>query len=202
MTTAMPTGIDPGPPGVDVDHLRAVLASGMAWFYDIAQPAGALIQHHGVRLWADTDANRIVSAIPRGSSGCPVLVVDVLNVDYDANFEPTRTLGDRELEWWTGLVDDIGVGWGTFVAQSWNWTSPAGNPITTGSVALARDASRSLVGAVDRYLAGCPTHPTVRGANGRTGVFCECGWFQAGHAKLVRPHWPVRPSSVHPDSTI
>lgn len=199
----MTTALDHAPPGlVDTGPVRSALFAGMAWFYDITQPAEAVLQHHGVHLWHDPDANRQITAVPRGASGQPVLVVDLIHMATNDQFELTNPLGDHGLEFWTALVDQAAIGWGTWVAQLWNWTGASDQPLPTGSVALSREASPSLHAAVDRYHRGCPEHPYVPGVtNTEAGVFCRCGWFETGNELMVPPHWPTQLGAAH-SSTI
>lgn len=148
-----------------------ILAAGLRWLFEIEQPGDALISHLGET--AAVDGNRLITFIPVAADGHPVVVVDVTNIAYRTDprgYEvPDNPLGPDEL---TGLAAGLAA-MGAEVARTWN-----GHPSVTGSLGLARLAHPSLRAAVDRYRAGCPVHP-------EKGVFCPCGWYAAGKAKIV-----------------
>lgn len=151
-----------------------LLAAALRWLVDTEQPDGALLQHHGVTLPLVVD-NRLVRVIPRSAEGHPVIVVDVANRMRDHQDVLLTRLQQGELDWWAGLLADLGV----TVYHQWN-----GWPAATGSLALDVTVHPTLLAAVDGYLAGCPTHP---GPGNDAGVFCRCGWWAAGYQRLVQP---------------
>jgi hypothetical protein len=157
-----------------LDMLRPTLAAGLCWLYDTEQPSDATIQHHGAGL--PSVANRRLRFCPQGWEGHPVVVIDVAHVEWDGPYLPAKNpLAAGELDAVATLIAETA----SPVVGIWN-----GHPAITGSVALSRPAHPTLVGAVNRYRAGCPEHSTV---------FCTsegCTWYRAGHAKIIHPISP------------
>lgn len=155
---------------------RATLAAGLRWLFDTEQPAGAVQQHHGVGL--PPVGNRRFGFCPAGGDSRAVVTVAVANVEWrlqrgeQVSANPIRP---TELDDLTTELASLGAE----VVHTWN-----GHPGTTGSLALARPAHPSLLAAVDRYRAGCPTHP---GHGSDKGVFCQCGWYAAGNDLVIQP---------------
>lgn len=148
------------------------LDAGIRWLYETVQPEDALLQHHGVTLPGPD--NRSYRFAPCGFNGLPVVIVDVVRVEWrneGPHRVPANPIRVGELAGLVARLADLGVE----VAADWN-----GHPGITGSLGLAAPAHPSLVAAVRRYQAGCPAHPV-------SGVFCRCGWFSTGHARVVRP---------------
>ena len=152
-------------------ELDATLEIGLRWLYRTEQPAGAVLQHHGMPLPAT--GNRKLRFCPAGANGRPVVVINVVNVEWgDPGQGPANPLAAGELEALAAAIAHTG----TPVAQTWN-----GHPGITGSVGLAHRAHPTLRAAVDRYRAGCPQHHTV---------FCSrqgCSWYRDGNAKARYP---------------
>jgi hypothetical protein len=150
------------------EEQRRAVAAGLAWLFDTAQPAGAIVTHHGATLVA---GDRRYCFVPRGYAGHAVVVVEVAKLNFDGRLRRhTAVLEPDELAVLDGLLTEMGHE----VVDTWN-----GHPGITGSVALARPVEPSLLAAVDRYRAGCPDHGG--------SVFCACGWYAAGNRLLVHP---------------
>lgn len=149
-----------------------VLAAGLRWLFEVEQPEDALLQHHGERMKGE--GNRTFDFIPTGADRMPVVVVNVAEISYRMNGQgyevPANPLEPNELTDLTTTLAALGVE----VTRTWN-----GHPAITGSLGLAQPAHPSLLAAVKRYLAGCLTHP-------ERSVFCPCGWYPEGNAKIVR----------------
>jgi hypothetical protein len=151
-----------------------VLRAGLVWLYSTEQPGDALIQHHGVD--AGAVGNRRYKFMPRGSDRLPVVVVNVAaTVRNERTSDLQNPLGERELDDLADVVTRVGAEFGAVATQTWN-----GHPAHTGSVQLGTPAHPSLLAAVDRYHRGCPEHRP-------SSVFCGCGWYQAGHGRMVLP---------------
>jgi hypothetical protein len=155
----------------ETEHPAAevVLAAGLRWLFDTEQPEGSVLEHHGVVLRAA--GNRQFGFVPAGWAGHAIVTVDVAEVRwaYGANQLPANPLRPGELEDRAALLAALGAE----VVRTWN-----GHPSITGSLALARPAHPSLLAAVDRYRAGCLTHP---------GTLCKCGWYAAGFELVIQP---------------
>jgi hypothetical protein len=170
-TGAAETSEDASGPA-EQDLLRAPRI-GLRWLYEVEQPEGALLQHHGVSL-AAPEANRRLSFVPAGFGGGVVAAVDVALIGWKQLRKykvATNPLEPGELADLSAMLNALGAE----VVRTWN-----GHPGTTGSLALHQPAHPSLRAAVDRYRAGCPDHPAKH-------VFCECGWYQAGRRLLIEP---------------
>lgn len=150
------------------DEQIDVLRAGMNWLTQTIQPSGAL-EGWG---WAAPGADgRRVRFLPVGYKERPVVIVDVAEPVYDADFEITNPLGgDVEASAWVTALHELGYR----TAEIWNWK---GN---TGSISVDVLLHPSLLAAVQRYRRGCPEHPEKR-------VFCECGWLAAGMRQVVYP---------------
>ncbi|WP_367139734.1 hypothetical protein [Saccharothrix sp. HUAS TT1] len=163
------------PPHLDPDVIMPTLLALMRWGFHVEQPDAAIVPHSGASLTAPATANRRYSLIPE-VGGWPVLVVDVVDSQWDsAKYAHGVVLHPDELDCLHLALDSMGFQ----VVERWN-----GHPTTTGSLRLAgRQAHPSLLAAVKRYHAGCPDHPAK-------GLFCDCGWYQAGHRDSVQPVAP------------
>jgi hypothetical protein len=165
------------------DLLADSLAAGLRWLYDTEQPDGALLRTGGPIL--RTDDNRTLGFAPVSALLRPVVILDVTKVEwidrgpYDLK-EPANPLAPGELE---ALAERI-VALGFDISGTWN-----GHPGITGSVGLKRPAHPSLLAAVELYRAGCPEHP-------QRSVFCDCGWYAAGHALITQPPAAAVPSTT------
>ncbi|MER7707174.1 hypothetical protein ABTX81_30275 [Kitasatospora sp. NPDC097605] len=174
--TSAPDLAEPGTgPGRHPAH--HLLTAGLAWLYDTEQPDGAILQHHGAHL--GTHGNRRYSVTPTGAVDLPVLVVDIADPDFDFQRQaPRNVLAPGELAVLAAALTRLGAE----VRTTWNGTG------ITGSVGLRRPAHPTLVAAVDRYRARCPTHHSV---------FCgreqACTWYATGNALITRPT-PENPS--------
>jgi len=159
-------------------HVRAVLAAGLAWLYDVEQPPNALIQHHAVP--GPVIGTRWYGFCPVGADQLPVISVRVAAPQWEpGRWELLNPIGgDAEMKLTRALVESLGY-------PTRQWWNGAGE---SGSIGLQRPAHHTLRAAVRRYGAGCPTHPAH-------GVFCPCGWFKAGNDLLVDPAWPTSPDS-------
>lgn len=155
-----------------VNH-APVLAAGLRWLYKTKQPDGALLQHHGVML--EGEGNRSFGFVPAGADGQPVVVLYVAEIEWRTDSEgdevPANPLEPDELAHLAATL----TGLGAEVTRTWN-----GHPACTGSVGLAKPAHPSLLAAGQLYKKGCPEHP-------KQGVFCGCGWWSQGSAKVVHP---------------
>lgn len=156
---------------------RDVLAAGLAWLYDTAQPDGAILQHHGASL--PPVGNRRYRFIPAGWDGRAIVVVEVANVEWTTQGDQevvANPLEPDELDRLTADLADLGAE----VIHTWN-----GHPAITGSLALKRPAHPTLLAAVNRCRAGCPDH---------SGPLCSwagCRWYPDGYARVVMPALPV-----------
>jgi len=154
----------------------AVLAAGLRWLYEVEQPVGAILQHHGAGLQPVVAARRYRAA-PAGWADLPVISVEVVGQRWIGTGRTYRCEnpleGRDEMAEIAAAIESLGV----LVRRLWN----GGEGAVHASFSLARPAHPSLVAAVHRYRAGCPEHG---------GVFCGtglCGWWPDGHALAVRP---------------
>ncbi|MBO0885210.1 MAG: hypothetical protein J2P17_33755 [Mycobacterium sp.] len=162
--------------GIQQRAVVPTLVAGLRWLFDTEQPAGAVLQHHGLSL--PGVANRRFNFCPAGWEGHAIVTVDVVDAEWKFTSRheiPTNSLRPGELDDLTVLLNELGVD----VLHTWN-----GHPGITGSLALGRPAHPSLLAAVNRYLAGCLTHPDQ-------GVFCKCGWYAKGYNLAVLPELRV-----------
>ena len=156
------------------DEAVAVLQAGLAWLYDVDQPAGAITSHHGVSCRA---ADRTFNFVPSGAKDLPVIVVNVAAPVWvgTVRHKLTNPLCPGELAVWSTLLRTLGHD----VRETWNGAGE------TGSIGLARRAAPSLLAALSRYRHGCHGHDGHKGT-----VFCA-EWYSEGHAQLVPPAWPM-----------
>jgi hypothetical protein len=169
MTHTPPTG----------QQLDEILDTGLGWLFDTVQLDDAHTSHHGIVI-ADPEANRIYGFCPSGAQQRPVVIVDVVKVDWIDNGPnrlqtPANPLEPGEL---TVLVKELHQR-GFESSGTWN-----GYPGITGSVGLVRPAHPTLVAAVDRYRRGCTVHP-------ERSVFCDCEHWRAEGARIIRPARPA-----------
>ena len=160
-------------------HVRAILSTGLAWMYDVDQPANALTQHHGEA--SPAVGTRRYGFCPTGAENLPVITVHVARPQWSSgnNMSLLNPIGGAdEMKLISTLVEEFGYP----VREWWNGHGDS------GSIGLVRPAHRTLRAAVRTYKAGCPTHPNE-------GVFCKCGWFKTGRDLLVDPAWPTSPES-------
>lgn len=147
------------------------LAAGLTWLYDTDQPDGAILQHHGL---SNGDQHRGYRFIPQGYGARPVVVVDVIEQEWDGTGDSYRclnSLGRGEAADLAALIDSFGVP----VASRWNGAPGS----VTASIGLELPARPSLVAAVSRYRAGCSIHDDV---------FCDrdgCTWYRDGRQRVV-----------------
>ncbi len=162
------------------DTARTALALGLNWLYHTQQPSDAIMHHLGISNPVDIGREeRYFSFVPTGgphNSDQPVVVVTATR-PYRG--EPGTGIthpfgGDEEMDMWQKVIEDLGY----TVTGRWNGKE------VSGSFCLAGSAHPSLLAAVQLYRAGCPDHPAMK-------VFCDCGWYAAGTARLVVPDWTV-----------
>ncbi|TVZ96481.1 hypothetical protein [Streptomyces sp. BK340] len=155
--------------------LATILDTGLGWLYDTVQPDDAHTSHHGIVI-SDPEANRIYGFCPDGAQHRPVVIVDVIKVEWIDNGPnqlqtPANPLDIGEL---AVLVKELQRR-GYESSGTWN-----GHPSVSGSIGLVRPAHPTLVAAVDRYRRGCTVHP-------QRSVFCDCEHWLAEGARIVRP---------------
>lgn len=167
-------------------HTIATLRAGLAWLYDTEQPDGAITQHHG-RSTSTGDWR--LGFCPLGADDLPVVWVEVATPVY-------RTIGDDRL-----LTNPLGphamkqisdalAQLGHPVTKTWNGESH----MTTGSCGMRDPAHPTLLAAVQRYHAGCPTHKSLFCGNPCSDGGQDCPWYRDGEAKLITPEWPPTPT--------
>jgi hypothetical protein len=168
------------------EEIIPTLRSGLRWLYRSTQPDDAIVTHLG--LYLPALATRHFSFIPRGYHGHPVITVQVVEPRYRDDAPPANPLAPGELEDLARVLADLGVE----VDGTWN-----GHPGVNGSLRLAEPCHPTLADAVNRYRAGCQTHTKFYGGKAEGDVFCKCGWYATGHARLIKPSPPApRPSPV------
>ncbi len=165
------TDIITGQQGPDLmSDNEATLLAGLRWLHDTEQPEGAILQHHGVVL--EGVGNRRFGFIPSGRADRAIVTVDVAHLTWEVKtFRITNPLRRTELTELTAQLATLSAE----VVGTWN-----GHPAPTGSLALARPAHPTLLAAVARYHAGCPTHSAKT-------VLCDCDWYTTGNALIVAP---------------
>lgn len=152
-------------------ELTPTLRAGIRWLHDTEQPDSAALSHHGLSL--PVVANRRFTFVPEGAFGRPVVVVEVAKIEWverGVYRAPGNPLEPGELSDLATLLASLGAE----SERTWN-----GNG-TTGSVGLKYPAHPTLIAAVNRYRAGCLTHPTEH-------VFCKCDWYRNGRKLLITP---------------
>lgn len=147
-------------------HTRAeAVMNAIYWLFNWEQPDGAVIQHHGLTASFTTEHGvRTIRAVPRGWSNKPVIVIETRTGDC---------LKPGEME---SLAQQLTYQ-GHRPIHKWN-----GDGFTSGSFAIEGAIEPTLLAAVDRYYAGCPTHRSV---------FCggdDCDWYRTGRALIRAPH--------------
>lgn len=154
---------------------RAVLRAGLAWLYDTEQPPEAHDEHHGASCKVGA---RRLTFVPRGFRGPgAVIVVDVATPLTDGEGNLLNPLAPDEREALTAALADLGRS----VRDHWNGGRDAG----TLSIELDAPAHPSLLAAVSRYHAGCPTHHTPLCAHD------GCTWHSEHLSHLIGPTWPT-----------
>lgn len=160
---------------------QSVLAAGLAWLYQTAQPDGAIV-NHGPSLAA---GERTYTFHPTGGQRRgPEVVIDVRHPRYEDRGRRrvlTNPLHPGELV----EVADVFAILGVTVVDRWNGTQE------TGSLRLADPAHPSLLAAHRRYLAQCPRHRTVFCGRPADEGGDGCSWYRAGAELLVPPTHPL-----------
>ncbi|MEN4464291.1 helix-turn-helix domain-containing protein [Mycolicibacterium conceptionense] len=153
------------------DGLAPILASGLRWLYDTEQPRGALLRPGGVAL-PPVHGRWYIFAPGVRRPGAAIVVQAEIAGPSDLAKEL-----DAELTELAALVTKL-----TGVDARVTSTSGA----SVGRVDLDAAAHPSLVDAVRRYLAGCPTH-RQHGCGHAHGAQAPCRWYADGFARLVQP---------------
>lgn len=154
--------------------VKTAVVHGVAWLYDIAQPPGALVAHHGIHTRANED-ERLVWFVPQGPTGLPVVVVSAWRPEGGVFRTPfIRAEVTRLADWLTSL--NLGVADVRFPPNYSNGTE------WTGAIDLTREANPSLVASLRAYESGCPKH---RGSV--LGCPTVCTWKSEGLARLRVP---------------
>lgn len=166
--------------------LNDTLAAGLAWLYDIEQPADALVTHLGAPVHHRQVGDRRLRFYPDGG-GMPIVVSDVVGSRYDPDrgrYVPAyRGATER------GLMHASLAHLGRPVADTWN-----GERINdSASYRLFDMIHPSLRAAREYYGAGCPEHAGT--------PFCgqdkrDCPWFRDGASRTLHPAWPGVPAPV------
>lgn len=151
----------------------AILRAGLDWLFNVEQPADAIHQHLG--RTSPTVGNRKYGFSPSGFPNGPVVSVEVVDTDYEFGVGHRAVIAPDELNQLTAALHALGRP----VAETWN-----GHPGITGSAGLTGTAHPTLLAAVSRYQAGCPTHPDK-------GVFCKCAAWRDSFLRAVPPTWPT-----------
>lgn len=145
--------------------VKTAVIHGLAWLYEIEQPPGALVDHHGITVRV-VDEARMLHFIPEGSGFAPVIVLGV-DTFLPGHTSARLNMGELDaLAQWCRFIR-------TDVAKTWNGQGES------GSIGLVRTAHPSLLTAVEKYRAGCTTH--------NRSVFCDCGWKRHGRSLLRIP---------------
>jgi hypothetical protein len=158
-------------PGID-----AALVAGLRWLYATNQPEDALVERAGARV---KTAERLLRFLPLTNTGTPLIVVDLLHVNWGISSysPPLNSLPPDELPSLAAELAALGIHAG---AQHYHGI--------TGTIVLDAPAHPSLIAAVHRYDQGCPRHRTqlceapVR--DGGQG----CSWHADGHRRAI---WPT-----------
>jgi len=157
----------------DKQVFRDVLAAGLTWLYDTAQPDGAIIQHQGLTHAAGSRLK--LSFVPMPD---PVIVIDIVDAQYGTDVEKTLRnplTADECTE-----VEQLLAELGRPPFHRWN-----GAGCETGSFRLADPIHPTLEAARKKYHDGCPDH---------TGPLCSwdgCPWYPTGNDLIVKPAWPA-----------
>lgn len=163
-----------GPGGrrdVDVTVHLPLLLIGLRWLLDTEQPAAALVSSRGQTL--QSVGNRALRFVPRGSDGCPVVFLEVVDTNWDAVRGARDVLAASEIDGLSAMLGDCGEG----VRAQWSC-----GLAVSAAVALASPAHPSLLAAVGRFERGCVTR-THRGR-----VVCGCARPRAGLRAAVSVH--------------
>lgn len=154
------------------DALGNAVLAGLRWLYETSQPTGAIPDSHGYGITVD---HRRLRFIPAGARALPVVVIDLVQEQYDrtrSDWVLLNPLVQADIDQVAELL--------TFhehpAIDRWN-----GAGYTTGSLGLGALAHPTLLAGLQTDSAGCPTH------FGR--VFCDCGWLAQGRALVVQPQW-------------
>ncbi|MCB0138261.1 MAG: hypothetical protein KDD75_24385 [Caldilineaceae bacterium] len=166
------------------DGLAPILVSGLRWLYDTEQPRGALLRPGGVAL-PPVRGRWYIFAPGVRNPGAAIIVQAEIAGPPDL----AKELDAAELADLAALVTKL-------TGIDARVTSVPGARV--GRVDLDAAAHPSLVDAVGRYLAGCPTH-RQHGCGHTRGAQAPCRWYADGFARLVQPD-PVPPRAAVADS--
>jgi hypothetical protein len=162
---------------VTVTDPAVVLAAGLRWLYGTVQHDDAIVDRRGATL--PVRRNRNFRFVPVSSSGTPLVIVDVANIQWALGpvSPPLNPLGADELPCLTKQLVALGIPPG---AQHYHGI--------TGTLVLDLPAHRTLRAAVHRYDAGCPRHHTqLCGAPVHFGGQ-SCPWYADGRRRAL---WPT-----------
>jgi hypothetical protein len=172
----------------DFTPRQLVLEAGILWLCATVQPDGAIDSHHGQDIPNAVVDNRSFWFVPSGYADRPVLIVQVAKPEYtdgllvDGVTPPEMDAVEADLA-------AIGVR----CRHRWNGGED-GFPADSGSFALDVLPHPSLLAAVARYRAGCPSHGSVFCGKGWATVATDedtCTWFRDGNRLLVLPTSPL-----------
>jgi hypothetical protein len=155
-----------------------ILTTGLTWLYNTAQPADAVISHHGVYRGTPDRGFRFLPGGYGHLGRSPIVTVEVHPV-FNGRGDVTNPLTREDV---TALTANLRRR-GHTIRETWN-----GKGRSTVSVALDGTVHPTLTAAVTRYHAACPTHYTV---------FCYrdgCTWYADGYARIVEPAWTETPA--------
>jgi hypothetical protein len=159
-----PTGLASVP---DVSAHLPMLLAGLAWLFDVEQPATAIERSSGQAI--DSVGNRTLRFVPSGPDGQAMVIITVTSSDPDRpNASPRRFLKQGELSAFVDLLDGMGE---DVISMR------GGYPMAAGGVSLARPVHPSLRAALNRYQTGCPDHHGKRQ--------CDCGRYARGRRDLA-----------------
>lgn len=161
----------------------SALRAGLAWLYDIEQPAGAMLDPIGITMVAD-DRSYSFSVFPTREAskydGGPVAHI------CSSTLDGRPLVVDDELTAFTASF----VALGHVIVDHWGMTEDEETNFL--SMRLERPALRSLLAAVDRFDNGCPEHGLNKPAPQYHGhPTCGCEWYQESRSRLVLPNWPM-----------
>lgn len=158
-----------------VGRLESYIAEGIRWLYEVKQPDGAIIQHHGIHSPVVDDL--VLDFCPLGY---PVIVVNRARPRWSSRILENPLTPAEVLR----VLAAISAA-GKQVSEAWN-----GAGLETGSFRLTEHVEAP---AVARYRAGCPTHKSA---------FCRwlaiktakkaCTWYADGYARIIQPDWAAQ----------
>lgn len=155
-------------------EMRKIMRAILVWLYQVEQPAGAMLSHHGASFTATK--HRRITLLARVSDGHPSVHIEAKQAVRVGTYGVRNPLGPDELDQWKQVAAEFGFTPHT----SWN-----GHPTAGGSFCLHEPPHPSLLAALELHAQGCTNPEHID--SGKGGALCPCGWWRPGAVLLKNP---------------